>query len=335
MTPRNIFYNSVTVSLPKNTIQFFLGFVLYLLTFGGVDPVSIGVALCAFLLTYSTVYFFNDIVDCEEDIKDDDKREWKLIASGSMSRRTAGIAAFLCMVAGLYLSALVSGWFLLIMMALLLLNFLHSSPYIRLKKKITTTAANMTAIEFLKYSSGWFAFTTDLSSFPFWIIMLFAVVYSGIYLVYKFRFKGNVIKSKKWLFTILGTLAFFSYTFSLVFYDFALSLIILLALSLALAFFSMGRKLRFMNWLYVEFIIMPAVIAAFLLVSIPIAAEANQDIAAKIDHYKDTVYKKLPEDVAEGIKNLSEPPYESLEDVVDAINRSVNLSGLVIDGSGN
>ncbi len=336
MDMKNLLYNSVTVSLPKNIIQFFLGFVLYWLVFGAFEWLTLSVSLAGFLLAYSSVYFFNDIVDCDEDRKDKDKKEWKLVASGAMGKRAALGTGLAFMVSGLLLSALVSGWFLSLMVLLLFLNFLHSSPYTKLKKRVVPTTINMTLIEFLKYSSGWFAFTGNLSRFPFWIIMTFSLVYMGIYLVYKFRFRGSIIRSRKWLLASIALLTAVSYAFSIAMYPFALALVILLAASIILIAFSMGigRRFRFMNWLWIEFIILPLVILAFLMLTIPFVGQVNTDLTEHIDDYKETVYKKLPEDVAAGIKNLSEPAYDSLEDVQeDVINISMNLSKLTDSGS--
>ncbi len=328
MTLKSLFYNSVTVSLPKNIMQFFLGFVLYWIIFGPFDYFTLGLALSGFLIAYSAVYFFNDVVDYHEDMKDADKKEWKLIASGVISRKTGLVTGTVFMVVGLAISAMVNVWFLNIMVALLFLNFLHSSPYIKLKKKILPTTVNMSVIEFLKYSSGWFAFTADLSRFPFWIMVTFAVVYTSIYLIYKFRFKGSMIKDNKWLFGAVAAISAASYILSVVLYDLVLPLMLLLAMSILLIVFSMsmGKRFKFMNWLWIEFIILPAVIVAFLLMSIPFVEQVNTNITHTIDEYKETVYKELPEDVAKGIKNLTESPYESLDEMHEAINQSINLT---------
>ncbi|UCD03007.1 MAG: UbiA prenyltransferase family protein [Candidatus Aenigmatarchaeota archaeon] len=333
---KNILYNSVTVSLPKNIIQFFLGFVLYWLVFGSFDVFTLGIALAGFLLAYSAVYFFNDVIDYEEDKRDEDKRGWKLVACGILTKRGACILGCSFALAGLILSSLVNGWFLGIMLTLLFLNFLHSSPYTKLKRRVIPTTINMTAIEFLKYSIGWFAFTGDLLRFPFWIIMTFSLVYTGIYLIYKFRFRGNMIRDNKLLLGSIAFLTALSYALSVTLYPFALPLIILLAASVVLIMLSMGvgRKFRFMNWLWIEFVILPLVIIAFLLLSVPFVDQANAELTETIGEYKETVYKKLPDDVVTGLENLSKPAYESLDDVQeDVINITVNLSTLTAPGS--
>jgi len=328
MKIRHLLYNSITVSLPKNIIQYMLGFVLFWLIYRQFDAWTFAFSLSGFLLAYSAVYFFNDIIDYEDDKKDRDKREWKLIAGGIIGRRAAMTLGVIFLVSGLLLSSLVNMWYLNIIVLVLFLNLLHSHPRILLKKRLVATTVNMSTIEFFKYSTGWFAFTGDLSMFPFWILVTFAVVYATIYIVYKFKFKGDMIRNNKPYFTVLALVVLFSYIFSVITYDFALPLLILLALSAGLVAFGItaGRKLHFMNWLWLEFVIMPAMIVAFLLISFPLIAQINDHLGEKITQYKDTVYKELPDDVAKTLDNLSEPNYKSVEDVANALNRSLNLS---------
>lgn len=335
MAMKSFLYNSVTVSMPKNAVQFMLGVVLFWLVYGSLDFATASVAMAAFLMAYSSVYFFNDIVDCEEDEHDPEKMEWKLVANGKISKRGAGIAGLVFLFAGLALASTINGWFLLMMVVLVFLNFLHSSPYTKLKKSMPIVTVNITAIEFLKYSSGWFALTSSLTTFPFWIILTFSLIYSAMYLVYKSRFRGKEIISNKSVIVPLGLASAFSYLVSILLYDFALPMIFLLAMSLALAKFSIGKRLQFMKWLWVEFAILPMIVLAFLMLSIPPIAQANSNITSTIGQYKQIVYQELPGSVADGLKNLSESRYETLEEVQDAINQSLNLTALNFLESGN
>jgi 4-hydroxybenzoate polyprenyltransferase len=335
MVLKSVLYNSVTVSLPKNAVQFLLGVVLFWLVFGAFDFLTASLALAAFIIGYSSVYFFNDITDCEEDRDDSEKREWKLVANGKIGKRGAGAIGFLLLVSGIALASAVNGWFLMIMVLLISLNFLHSSPYVRMKKRMAGAAVNITTIEFLKYSSGWFALTSNLTAFPFWLILTFSLIYTVVYLVYKFRFKGKEIKLNKSVIVPLGVASAFSYLVSIALYNFALPMILLLAMSIALAKFSIGKRLKFMNWLWVEFTILPMIVIAFLLLSIPTIAQANNNITSTIDHYKEDIYQELPEGVADRLRNLSEPSYASLEEFQDAVNQSLNISSLTIFESAN
>lgn len=326
MDMKSVLYNSVTISLPKNAVQFLLGIVLFWLVFGSFSYVTATVALAAFILAYSSVYFFNDISDCDEDRCDSEKKEWKLVANGKISKRTAGICGLVLLSAGILLAFAINGWFVSLVVALIALNFLHSSHYTRLKRSMPATAANLTGIEFLKYSSGWFALTSDLTRFPFWLVLTFSLVYTIIYLAYKSRFKGKNILTNKYVIVPLGLISAFSYLVSIFLYHFALPMILLLAVSLALAKFSIGKRIRFMSWLWVEFTVLPMIVIAFVLLSVPSIAHANNNITHTIDQYKSDIYHQLPEDVAGGIRNLTEPRYGSLEEFQDAINQTLNIS---------
>ena len=327
-------YNSVTVSLPKNMVQFMLGVVLFWLVTGSFSFTVAAVAIAGFLIAYSSVYFYNDITDSDEDKDDDEKKGWKLVASGVMSRRTAAALCLLFLSAGIAISSMVNGWFLVIVLTMVSLNFLHSNPTIRLKKRKPFAAINIAVIEFLKYSSGWFAFTGNLASFPFWLILCFAFIYSAIYMVYKFRFMGSNIRDNKMIIIFLGSVAAFSYAVSLVLYEFALPMIMLLLLSIALATFSIGKKITFMRWLWVEFAILPFVLISFMLLSIPTFAQANENITGTMGVYENQVYQNLPTGVAHTLDDFREPRYSSLEDLQSAINQSLTMSSVTIFENG-
>jgi len=319
---RSLVYNSVTVSLPKNAVQFMLGVVLFWLVTGSFSAPVVLAALSAFLLAYSSVYLFNDIADFEDDRKDGDKRVWKLVASGMLSKRGAAALGAALLLSGGWLAGMVNGWFLALIVALVFLNFLHSSPQVRLKKRKATTAVNMTAIEFLKYSSGWFALTPDLVTFPFWLIMCFSLIYTAIYMAYKLRFKGSVIREHKAILYPLGAGVVFSFVASLVLYPYALPLLFLLGVSLLMAKASIGRKLRFMNWLWVEFAILPLILVAFLMLAVQPIAEANDNLTATICACKESIYQNLPEGIAEDLSGLEEPMYSSLDEFQEVMNLS-------------
>jgi len=322
---RHVLYNSVTVSMPKNVMQFLLGVVIFWIVSGNFSLPAVSMSLLAFLLTYSTVYFYNDIIDSRDDKKDREKLEWKLIANGKAGKKTFAFLGSAFCITGLTLSYLVNVWFFFMMASLLFLNFLHSSPYTRLKKKIWPTAVNMSAIEFIKYSCGWFALTSDLSRFPFWLILTFALFYSGVYLVYKFRFKGDIIRKNRLLFMSFGFATIFSFVASLFFYQFAVPMILLISVTFLMAGASSGKKLKLFNWLMVEFIVLPIVLIAFLLLGVPQVAEANEGISTKLCEYKTDIYKNLPESVAERLKGIDEPKYHSLEEFREAVNDSLML----------
>jgi hypothetical protein len=109
---------------------------------------------------------------------------------------------------------------------------------------------------------------------------------------------------------------------------------ILLATSILVATFSVGKRLRLMNWLWVEFTILPIILIAFLLLTIPSIAEANNNITYTLDCYKESICRDLPPELVDRLKNLSEPRYGSLEELQNAINKSLSPGALKIFETG-
>ncbi|MCK4532078.1 MAG: hypothetical protein KAT94_04360, partial [Candidatus Aenigmarchaeota archaeon] len=86
---KRTFFNSVTISLPKNIIQFSLGVILYWFLLGIPNTYTTLLALSGFLIAYSSVYLYNDMVDHKEDRRDREKLKWKLVAGGHMGVNSA------------------------------------------------------------------------------------------------------------------------------------------------------------------------------------------------------------------------------------------------------
>lgn len=282
MTLRKVLYNSITVNLPKNIVQLLLGAVLYAFIFGVINPVQLVLAVIGLSLSYSSVYMFNDIMDREEDAADPQKRGWKHVANGSLRLEGAVSIYALLLMSGLLVSFFVNYVFGAMMVALLFLNFLHSAPGIRLKKRKFPTIANITLIEFIKYSSGWFALTANVTKFPLWLVLMFAVIYSAGYMAYKFKFCGRTIKDSKPLFVAFGVVVVALFLASLFSYGFPLALVMLLALSVAvfgLKYLFWYHEKGFNQMLLLELIILPLIIVSFLLLLIPSVGMANAALA--------------------------------------------------------
>ncbi len=331
MNYRNFVYNSITVSLPKNTIQFFLGAVLFWIIFGTINIITALAAFLAFILTYSSIYLYNDIVDYKEDRKDKEKLKWKLIAGNKISLEKAMILSLVFVVSGLAISFFINKWFVLILCGLLFLNFLHSSPFTKFKKSMYKTTVNMTLIEYLKYSIGWFALTPNISKFPFWMILGFAVVYTTSYLIYKFKFKGVEIKQRKPLFSSLigGCLAL--YFISVISYGFPLSLTFLLAFLLVLLLSLKARNFDFhkiKNMLVIEHILLPLIIISFLMLMNPVIANTNDHIVNDINSYKENISSNIPENLKKPLENISNEleKFRSLDDIESRVNLNFLLS---------
>jgi len=330
-----IFFNSITISLPKNVIQFLLGIILYWLIIDVPNTYTTLFALAGFIITYSSVYLFNDIFDHKEDVSDKEKMKWKLIASGHLKKNTAWAITSLLIICGLSISFLVSRWFFLMMVILLFLNLLHSSPWTRLKKRLYITSVNMTIIEFLKYSCGWFALTTNIAKFPFWLILAFSLVYTASYIIYKFRFKGHNIRSNRKLFIGFGVLGIVSYAISFMLYGFPLSMIFLVAIPVGILLLLkyMNVKIhKISNMLIIEYMLLPVVIISFIMLTIPFIDNTNDMIAKNIGNYTEIIKGKIPPDIMKPLKNISDSleGYETLEDIERNINRSIeNMTGSV------
>ena len=275
---KSLFYNSITVNLPKNIVQLLLGAVLFIATFGSFNPAQLVLAIIGLGMAYSSVYMYNDIMDREEDALDPEKRAWKLVANGSLSLEGAVSVYALLLLFGLLASFMVNTVFGLLMVAIVFLNFLHSAPSIRLKKHKLSTSLNITAIEFIKYSSGWFAFTTSVLKFPVLLVLMFAVIYTAGYIAYKFKFDGSAIKQNKPLFAVFGVVVLALFMGSLFIYGFPLALVMLLVLSAAvfgLKYALWRHRKGFNDMLIVEFIILPLIIISFLSLSVPAVGSMN------------------------------------------------------------
>lgn len=330
MNLKNLLYNSITISLPKNAVQFFLGTVLFWLIIGIPNPLTTIVALTGFLLTYSSVYLLNDIVDHKEDLKSREKLKWKLVAGKMIGIRKALILSLLLLFSGLSVSLYVSRWFFIIMALLIFLNFLHSSPWTKFKKSLPKTSVNMTIIQFLKFSTGWFALTSNISEFPFWLILGFSIVYTASYIIYKFGFRGKRIKSRKGFFWTLGIIGGASYIISFIIYGFPLSLIFLVMIpTVILLFFKRIRWKchKITNMIILEYLLLPIIIVSFLVVLFnPVFAEVNYQIAKDIENYTGEISDALPKTMKEPIKNISDElkKYKNLEDIEETLNSTIH-----------
>jgi len=329
ISARNLLFNSVTISLPKNMIQFSLGIILYWFILGFPDPGMVVLSLAGFLIAYTSVYLYNDLVDYDEDRKDSEKVKWKLIAGGMISEKTAKVLTVVFTASGLIISLLINRWFFLMILGMLVLNFLHSSPYTRFKKGMMKTTANMTAIEFLKFSCGWFAMTSNIEKFPFWLVLSFSIVYTASYIIYKFKFRGNLIKSKKPFFVFLGAVGVISYIISLISYGFPISMVILVIIPLFVLILLKQIDIEFhkiSNMVIIEYLLLPVVIISFAILMIPIFGQANENIANKIGEYRENVMKDLPSDIKQPIENITDElkKYKVLEDIESGLKTGLD-----------
>ncbi len=323
------FYNSIGVNLPKNIIQYLLGVVLYLVIVGSFDVLMALLGLVGFVLIYSSVYVFNDLMDIEEDRKKKDKREWKIIATGKLSIEKAITIMFFLIVCGFFVSVLINTWFVVLMIALLALNILHSSTYTKFKKNMYKTSVNMTVIQFIKYSCGWFAVTTNISSFPFWVILAFSLVYNICYMAYKKDFKRAHIKMEKPVFAGMGLLFFVSYFYSMVAYSFPLVLLVIMVFVTIVSIVLKNSNIKIhsmKNRVFIEYVTLPIVILSFLLLMNPVVAGVNNEISDTLENYSDEITCSLPADVVDSLTAIKDnlEKYETLDDIKVDIENIIN-----------
>lgn len=327
MDLKKIFYNSVAISLPKNTVQFLIGVILYWFIFNIPNIFVCIFALFSFLLAYSSVYLYNDVVDYEEDLKDKEKAKWKFIAGGILNKKQAMILTYIFAFTGLFLSLFINKWFLVIIFLALFLNLIHSHPKIRIKRKPKLASLNMTIIQFLKYSSGWFALTEDLYNFPFWLILTFSLAYTFSYLIYKFKFNKEIIKQNKKLFISVGFGIFLSYLISFIEYGFPLALLILAVLPTFILLLFKELEIEFHrinNMMVLEYLLIPLIILSFGLLTIPPLKQLNENVMLALNHYKENLTEKIPTELKKPIENITEnlKKYETLSD----IERDIDLN---------
>ncbi len=334
MSIRNVFVNSITINMPKNILQFFIGVVFYFVFFGNMNPLLVIFSCVAFLVSYSAVYVYNDIIDAEDDARHPVKRKWKLVASGLINKRQGmflyvGLASF-----GLFMSFFVNVYFFIISAMLIFLNLLHSSPKIYLKKDAKKALVNMTAIEFLKYSMGWFALTSNISLFPFWVIFFLALSYNIGYFIYKSDFK-KIMETRRWIFTTLIPFGTMIYLLAFVTYTIPVSLILMIVMPSAVIIVAQYLNIQYHQLnklLLTQITILIAFIVSFMAVTNPVIAKTNEKVAFEIKTYANAVKEKMPPQITRKIESLDlTKKYQTLDEIAADVNKSIkNMSRLPI-----
>ena len=218
----------------RNAGFFLLGASFYIALHGTAGMGSLGIALLGFLLAYTSVYFFNDLLDYRRDVKDEVKKLYKPLISGEASKKSFVLISMLYALSGISLSFYFGTFFGLMVSLLLFLNVLHSTVF---RANRTVRSVSIMVIEFVKISLGWFAFSSLLTGFPFLFVVFVCMLYSFGYRLYKTDLK-NVVSERNMLFSaMLKGGANKAYTFvmlasfllSFLIYPFRLPLLIFLA----------------------------------------------------------------------------------------------------------
>lgn len=129
-------------------------------------------------------------MDFEKD--KEENRTDKSLVTGDIKKESSISLIFIFLTLGLIFSIFLNKIFVAIIVLMLLLNFFYSSNFFRLKENIYYGTIIMSFTQFLKYASGWFLMSQNISSFPFFLILCFTGVYMLVYLYYREKFKINV-----------------------------------------------------------------------------------------------------------------------------------------------
>jgi len=127
---------------------------------------------------------------------------------------------------------MVSGWYMMLLILLLFMNFLYSAPQVRLKNKLGYAIIIMFWLQVIKFSLGWLTFTTDITKMPVWIIITFSSAYIVSYVLYKKNLLNmkKTFKEKKKLMIPLSAITLFSFYVSLLIYPYKIPLLMLVPL---------------------------------------------------------------------------------------------------------
>jgi len=129
------------------------------------------VPFASFCLGSSATYVLNDMVDRHNDARHPKKKE-RPIASGRVSLTVASLLALVCLAASLGLACLVSGTFLLLLLAYLLISTCYS---LKLKDLPVVDLFCISAGFLMRLEAGAEAFRIEISDWLFLSVFLLAV----------------------------------------------------------------------------------------------------------------------------------------------------------------
>jgi hypothetical protein len=302
-------------NIARNSVQYLVGAFLYLLTFGTFSLLKVSAGLVGFLIAYNSVYQYNDLMDYEQDRRSRVKKYLKPLASGKTKREYVESYSFLLALLGLTISFYVDFYFGLLVSLVLFLNFLHSSPFTRLKET-KFLLPNLFIIEFVKYSLGWFVISFSFDRFPFLLMMLLSSVYLIGYLYHKQNFKNFFdfkIKS-------LCVISFVLYLLCLFFYQFRLALLVPIPLSFVFVIFRRFKDniVKYKMGLTLTQIISVCFVLSIFLLTVPAVAEVNKNINSNLDSLKDNVTKIIPEDIKSELHSINQTISEGIDKISKA-----------------
>ncbi len=191
MIRKMVLFRNLVDNLVKNAGLYSVGVILVLLYGFSPDPIGVLLGLAALLITYSSVYVFNDIFDIDEDSAAGEKATRKPLTQGTVNRTEAVIICGMLLIIGFTVSALLGLLFLGTVCGLIIVNVLYSAPMIRpdedearsLKHTVAGPLLILT-MQFLKILLPW-TLGAELSTFPILFALGFALLYLIIFRGYK------------------------------------------------------------------------------------------------------------------------------------------------------
>ena len=300
-----LIYNTAMLNLPKNTLQFLFGVILFAMAGGQYNILSCLIAASGLSIGLGAIYLFNDLTDLKEDKQNDMKIRWKAVANGSMSRKESITLIKLFSITGTVLALLSGVNFFLIYLSVIALNICYSHPSIRWKNSKSLSVVAIASLQVLKFSSGWFLFTNTIEGFPILFVMALAIGYTLLFIYYKNdteNLKKLVVQDKKRVLPLSLTCiimlltSFFIYTFPAI----GLSAIMLGIPTIGLYFLTKNHIGKSVNvvFMYVGLIVL---LLSFILLNTPTVTAINQNM---IDQNA-TVKEQLRISVEEIITGLS------------------------------
>ncbi|MBD3311959.1 hypothetical protein GF352_00675 [archaeon] len=158
--------------------------------------------LIAFLLTYSSVYIYNNLMDIEYDKKHYVK--WKKerpLPKGLISESTAKRVIITNLVIGLTISFFINYATFMVNLGLFTLNFIYSA--FRLKNNPKIGNIFIISSQFLKILNGWVVNSASINGLPLTIPLLYACIYGLLISIYKKKFFKSRGQKRKYM-LVLG-----------------------------------------------------------------------------------------------------------------------------------
>jgi len=180
-----LIYNSAVLNLPKNTLQFMFGVILFTMAGGSYNLLTCIIAALGLSIGLGAIYLFNDLTDVKEDKYNTIKIRWKAVANGTMTKDESILIIKLLAILGTMLALLSGLNFFLIYVAVIGLNLCYSHPSIRWKNNPTLSVLTISTLQVLKFSSGWFLFTNTFEGFPIIFVTALAIGYALMFIYYK------------------------------------------------------------------------------------------------------------------------------------------------------